>query len=309
VADLPAVPLCKSGKDTVESFRDMRAAVLREGAAVAGERVHTKGCAVCANWLPGDWVSDSAIRYVNFSMYPAPCQCRCIYCGVHKNDLEAFKDPAVLESYEALFAALDYALKEGMIGPEAGWQVSAGEITIHPLKDRILNYVKNSPTMIYTNCFIYDEGIAAILKANPSASINLSIDAGTEKTWHKIKGFDNFDQVTSNLVKYYKSSYRKGQITLKYIILPGINDNYEDFSSVIEIMKVLGVRHLTLARDARTKYEAASEDERAALIAGAGFLSAMLVKNKMNCDMYTFAPAEQEIIKDFAVQLIKTGQV
>ena len=44
------------------------------------------------------------------------------------------------------------------------------------------------------------------------------------------------------------------QITLKYILFPGINDNYEDYASLIEIMKNLGVNHLAVSRNTRIKY-------------------------------------------------------
>ena len=54
------------------------------------------------------------------------------------------------------------------------WQISTGEITIHPYKDRILDLVKNDRACFYTNAFIFDEKIAANLKVNPNSAINLS---------------------------------------------------------------------------------------------------------------------------------------
>jgi predicted phosphatase len=51
------------------------------------------------------------------------------------------------ESYEIMFAALDYAKKSGLIAASASWQVSSGGIAIHPYKDRILSLV--AMTMIF----------------------------------------------------------------------------------------------------------------------------------------------------------------
>ncbi len=194
------------------------------------------------------------IHYVNLSMYPAPCQCKCIYCGVHKGESGAFNKAACGEYYEQLFETLDYAREIGLIAANATWQVSSGEIAIHPYKDRIFNLIKNQRVVFYTNCFIFDEGIAQNLSANPNSAINLSIDAGTPQTWLKVKGVNNFEDIAINLVKYFNASARPGQITLKYIVLPGINDNIQDYLSVIELMKILKVKHLTIARDTSIKY-------------------------------------------------------
>jgi uncharacterized Fe-S cluster-containing radical SAM superfamily enzyme len=154
----------------------------------------------------------------------------------------------------------------------------------------------------------FDEKIAENLKANPNSSINLSIDAGTPKTWHRIKGVDNFETVTMNLVKYFNSSSRPGQITLKYIILPGVNDSLEDFASVIEIMKILKTGQLSIARDTRKKYTL-GEEQTEILIRAAGYLAAMLHKNGLTINAFTYAPAERERIGEFATELLQSGIV
>lgn len=146
---------------------------------------------------------------------------------------------------------MELALDLKIIADDAVWQISSREIAIHPYHDRIMNIVKGRIACFYTNCMKFDEDIAKNLHDNPRSTINLSIDSGTPETWRKIKGLDNFDKVIENLSKYYVASTRPGQITLKYIVMPGINDNYEDFTSVIEIMKVLKVNRLIIARDGR----------------------------------------------------------
>lgn len=160
----------------------------------------------------------------------------------------------------------------------------------------------------YTNCFIFDEKVAANLKANPHSVINLSIDSGTKKTWFKVKGVNNFDAITVNLVKYLNSSSRSGQITLKYIILPGINDNIEDYLYLIEIMKILKVKHLTIARDTRIKYTLDAKLSQK-LISAAGYLAAILHKNEMTMDMFTYTPIEREQVVAFANDLLQEGKV
>jgi MoaA/NifB/PqqE/SkfB family radical SAM enzyme len=207
-----------------------------------------------------------------------------------------------------MFDALDYAHESGLIAPNPTWQISSGEIAIHPYKDKILDLVKNQNAVFFTNCFIFDEKIAANLAANPNSAINLSIDSGTPETWCKVKGVDNFEEVTTNLVRYFNKSSRPGQITLKYIVLPGINDTFEDYSSVIEIMKVLKVNHLTIARDLRTKYTF-DEEQSNNLIDAAGYLAAMLHKNGMTMNMFTYSPKDRERVVAFANELLRDGKV
>jgi hypothetical protein len=229
-------------------------------------------------------------------------------CGVHSGESGRFNKAQCGEYYEKMFDALNYGLESGVIAPTATWQVSSGEIAIHPYKERILSLVKDRRTMFYTNCFIFDEGVANNLSKNQNSAINLSIDSGTPGTWFKVKGVDNFDIVTDNLVKYYTLSTRPGQITLKYIVLPGMNDNLGDYQSVIEIMKVLQVKHLDLSRNTRIKYASdAEQDEN--LIGAAGYLVALLHKNGMSFGLFTYKPNERERVIAFAHELLKSGEV
>lgn len=203
---------------------------------------------------------------------------------------------------------LELAERCGILAPDAIWQVSSGEIAIHPYRERIINLVRGRRAVFYTNCMKFDEGIAQNLHDNPVSGINLSIDAGTPETWKKIKGIDNFEKVTENLARYYTQSARPGQISLKYIVLPGLNDVYEDYQSLIEIMKVLEVKHLTLSRDGRKKYSM-NREERTKLLGAAAYLLAMCYKNGISNDMVTYSQEEQNEVVRLAEEILLRGQV
>ena len=291
----------------------MRNGIIEESKEIAwglkNEHSCSGGCVNCANYQKNQWRSDGLIHYVNLSMYPAPCQCKCIYCGIHKDSAKMNTNTEDSKrAYEILFEMLEYAKEHGMIAPNVRWQVSSGEITIHPYKDRIFELIKGQAATFFTNCFIYDEQIAENLHNNPNSAINLSIDAGLPQTWYKVKGVDNFEKVAENLVKYYMATTRKGQISLKYIVLPGINDTYEDFQSLIEIMKTIEVPHLTISRDVGKKYSS-HDKEFEELIVATGYLLAMCHKNNISNDMFTFTPEEREKAVEVAEELLKTGQV
>lgn len=307
--NIPKISFKETAEDTLRAFVGERFLVLAECARSPkdSQRHFTAGCAGCAQFREGDYRTDGLIRYVNLSMYPAPCQCRCIYCSVHKADQSVNSD-AARAAYEKLFDMLELAERCGILDPNAAWQISSGEIAIHPYRERIMRLVQSKRAMFYSNCMKFDEAVAQNLHDNPNSSINLSIDAGTPETWKKIKGSDNFDKVTENLSRYYAQSARPGQITLKYIILPDINDVYEDFQSLMEIMKVLEVKHLTLSRDVRKKYDM-DRKERTKLIGAAAYLLAMCHKNGIANDMFTYTQEEQKEAISLAKEILARGQV
>jgi len=306
--DVPAVALCGTGKETIDAFRRMRDRVILENVSPSEERIFTSACMKCAQYTLGDWKNSYLIDYVNLSMYPAPCQCRCFYCEVSKDHFDAIKDADVVSGYEKMFDALKYALEIGLITPKARWQISSGEIAIHPYRDRIFDLVQDRTAIFYTNCFNFDSKIAANLAANPDSAIKLSIDAGTRETWRKVKGTDNFGKIIENLTKYRNSSQRPEQIALKYIVLPGINDNPEDYAAIIDLMKALGTRSLMLARDTRTKY-CQGEEENERLVTAVGRLTAMLFQNKLYFDFFPFTPLEREKIVAAVTRSVTSGNL
>ena len=287
----PGVALSETAEESANSFVKIRAEMIAESMKFSlldrwlanDERKCTSACMGCVHYQLKDWEDTrQLITEINLSMYPSPCQCKCVYCNVRATDsCKSVRS----DSYEKVFDIIDWMQKHNMIALDAAWQVSAGEITIHPYKDKILNLVKNQAVIFYTNCFIFDEKIAAILATNSKAAVDLSIDSGTRETWYKVKGVDNFSTVMDNLAKYFTASVRPGQITLKYIILPGINDNFDDYCSVIEIMKDLKVSHLTISPNTRQLY--LQDKEQSLILArAADQLAAMLNKNGLTVSCY-----------------------
>ena len=304
-AHVPGVSLEGDAEDVLERFLGMRNTVITNSLK-EGDRAKTVtkenswlGCKRCVNYQKGDWQPQLMVTYVNLSMYPAPCQCRCCYCDVAKRWENT---ESVQTAYEKMFAVLELAEKRGVIAPNAVWQISSGEITIHPYKERIYELVGSRRAVYYTNGFIYDEAIAGQLKRNEGSAINLSIDAGTPETWREVKGVDNFEEVCMNLADYFKASSRPGQISLKYIILPGINDSEKDYAGLMEIMDVLKVPHLTLSWDIHIKY-GSNRKQHTALLSAAARLARHCRQNGITIDMFAFAESERAEIMQIASRL------
>ncbi len=300
IPNVPAVGFADTAEETLDRFLGMRAMVAATFLNTAQSDRY--GCGKCFYFRKAAWEFAHDISFVNLSMYPAPCQCKCIYC-CESEHVNAIYTPEVKAGYEKLFALLEYAKTSGVINPDATWQISSGEITIHPYKERIMELVRDRHAVFFTNAFLFDEAIAQRLHDDPESKINLSIDSGTPETWRRVKGFDNFETVLSNLRRYRKSSVRPGQIILKYIILPGVNDSEEDFRSVVEIAKELEVGHLTVARDTERKYK--HDDEyRGKLLDAAARLLAVCKANGITNDMFTYSTAEQAEVRELAEKLL-----
>ena len=315
----PGVASCNEGSESIKRIKQKRDAIIIESKLLSlnkdiGTKNNTTTCDKCPFFKERTENGDGLIHFVNINMYPAPCQCKCIYCGVHNSESGIINEKST-ECYTNMFNAIQWAESTGMIAADAIWQVASGEIAIHPYKDKILKLVRDKNVRILTNSFIYDEGVAEILNENCLASINLSIDAGTSKTWNKVKGVNNFDNVLKNLEKYSACSIRPEQVTLKYIILPGINDNLEDYQGIIDIMKQLKIKKLIISRDNRFRiekliicnsYKSKPEynNERYSVTdRAAGYLTAMLRQSGMSAENGFFWPDDYQKADSIANEL------
>lgn len=307
IPGMPNIPFQGTPQEILQNFIGMSAAINAECRNITDDRkrVFTAGCLGCVRFRETENVpkSDGLIHYVNISSYPAPCQSKCFYCWVHDWD-ERFT-PAAKIGYDKMLDTIELAERCGLITDETQYQISSGEIAIHPYRDRLMRLIGNKRAHILTNCMKFDADIAANLHNNPNSQINLSIDSGTPATWAKVKGVDNFETVMENLTKYYVACGRPGQITLKYIIFPGINDNYEDFVSLMEIMKVLEVNEVSISRDGRVKY-AGDDEYKVNLLGATAYLVAICRKNNFVADIsYSFSIDEQKEINLQADEILQ----
>jgi len=286
--EIPTVPLCDSGKESIHNIMVKRQQMLLNPFSWG------KLCVTCTGYELNRHKTSEQITYVNLSMLPAPCQCRCIYCE-NQNTASVNLSPSDEKNYDRVFGALEYANTRGLIANDARWQISSGEITIHPYKDRLLRLVHNKATLFFTNCFIYDEQIASNLLHNARSCINLSIDSGTGKTWYNVKGVDNFSKIVENVDRYHANSVRNGQITLKYIMLPNVNNRLDDYVGVIELMKSWGVSELTISRDITEKYVMNSDYQNDLINSVRDFVS-VLRENSFRFVLHSFSFEEKQKI-------------
>lgn len=241
----PAFQYLDTSVKTIENFLEKRKIVEEE---LNGKREINlcKSCVGCKNLKSVEKNYElSKINHINLSFAPFFCQCKCIYCGYVDNPINDYEKAKNSDIVFQIADMIKYLEINGLLDSNCTFNIGSGEITVHPHKDAILDVVAKYSTCFYTNGFVYDEKIEQVLRTNPKSSINLSLDSGTKKTFKAVKGSDVFYKVLQHLNQYSKH----GKITLKYILMPGINDSGEDLRGFITILKSLNLNFPVISRN------------------------------------------------------------
>lgn len=126
-----------------------------------------------------------------------PCNQRCIMCvpnGEHTRDVLPF------DEFLALFDRVKpYAEHITLIG---------GEPFMYPWICEVLEELAKHPVAVsvVTNATMLNDRVTDRLLALHELYIRCSIDAMTRTTYHRIRGVDAFDRVTSNLLRFSREA-------------------------------------------------------------------------------------------------------
>lgn len=96
----------------------------------------------------------------------------------------------------------------------------------------------------FSSGILYSEDIARALNYS-KANLCVSVDSGNKDTYEKIKRVHAYERVWENLKNYSLSCVKnpntdKGYLILKYIIIPGINDNISELNKFFEKANSIG---------------------------------------------------------------------
>ena len=216
-----------NAEEVVRNFWSKRACFIEE---LYGERELSlaKICIGCRALVKGRYQkNDGFLKRLSISVYPAPCQAKCIFCDVHKNP-ENFCEEKIYSPYpKKIVEIVEQLDKEGYIHKESKLALLPSEISIMPYKELFLSMLLKYKGTIFTNGFIFDKQIAKCLENG--SEVLVALDAGTPKTYKLIKGFENHQRVLSNIRNYRKY----GEVWLKYVIVLGVNDNAKDIAGFL----------------------------------------------------------------------------
>ena len=241
--DKTNVPVIKRNEldrdsDTIEKFLRLREETI--ASLQAGTADYCNGCSYLKEMCCSEkyYISD----LVSGTCRDSLCNFKCIYCYRKRKSQTSVKP--IVSSY---FHDISMELEDrGLISPEfTTITLTDGELTIRPDKSELFTLISRYNSQIFTNASTYSQEIEDLLN-NSMTRILVSVDCGTRTTFNKIKGVDAYEAVRHNLVKYGKTN---GSIVLKYIFLPGINDNAEDLSGFINLCKEANISHVRLSLD------------------------------------------------------------
>lgn len=204
-----------------------------------------KECQNCFQIHENNWDDSEYIDFITITHYSC-CNADCIYCS---NNLEV--EERTNDKYEVMPFLL-YLKNEGVLKDDLELHLGGGEITIYKECEAILKeFGINGNAKIHaaTNAIKFSENLyKAIEKGN--TNIIISLDCGSKNVFKQIKRIDAFDTVIDNIYKY--SQAKEHKVTLKYILIPGINDNIDEFKKFIDI--VLKAKVSTVRLDIEGRY-------------------------------------------------------
>jgi len=202
----------------------------------------TNDCSECPRYRFGIFPRNPKIDSINAGSgwKNTVCNFKCSYCAYNSIDSVLNTDLDCHDIHTILSESVGDTIKKVYI--------SNGEITVLPHSEKVLTFVesKNWEAHIATNGLLYSQSIARLLKSG--SVINVSLDAGERMSFHQIKNIDGFDRVIATLMKY--SAVRSNCIILKYIMLPGLNDDLKNIDGFLKIAEQLNVLRVELSNNA-----------------------------------------------------------
>ena len=170
------------------------------------------------------------------------CNSNCIYCSSTYN--------ALGKNYNV------YPVIKDLV--EKGYYKSGGEATMQGGEPTLMDNfeelvdlftINGTRIRVHTSAIKYSEKVANALRNN-SGLVVVSIDSASAQTYKKVKRVNCFDIVVENIKKYVQAS--SNSVIVKYIIIPGVNDNIEEVNAFFKLMKEIGVKKVAI--DIELKY-------------------------------------------------------
>ena len=171
------------------------------------------------------------------------CNAKCTYCTY--GYIERGYKYKVLPLVKSL-------IEKEILSRNAHIYMSGGEITISPEFEELLSVLLHyiySKVEILTSGIKYCKSIEEAFIHN-KCKLVISLDSANPETYKKIKQVDCFDKVVQNIKDYIKASENaKSNITMKYIIVDGVNDNNEEITNFIKLVSELGIKEIRMDFD------------------------------------------------------------
>ena len=160
-----------------------------------------------------------------------------------------FSDKSKKSDYYDLYPILKDFKRKKLIEENPYVYFVGGEPSVlKEFKDIVNLFLKYSPSEmnILSSGILYDKSIANALK-HDNTNLIISMDAGTEETFKKIKRIDKLPTMIENIKKYMQASERAiDHVLIKYIIINNLNDTEEELEAFLKLAKSTGTPRIRL---------------------------------------------------------------
>lgn len=205
-------------------------------------------CEGCYHLGDYNFIGDKKISDFHFS-HCRLCNAKCIYCSdeysggnLNYNTYPVIKDLIEKGYYKS--------------GGEATFQ--GGEPTVMQNFDELVHlFTEHGTTVrVHTSAIKYSQTVEEALRQD-KGSVVISLDSGSSETYKKVKQVDRFDNVIETIRKYTNAN--SNNVIIKYIIIPGVNDNIKEIDLFFNLMKKHGIK--TVALDLEVQYARKHENK------------------------------------------------
>lgn len=215
-------------------------------------------CRTCGILTEREWDESLGLSGCEIANRQKCTVCDCIYCiatDANPEKKEFFKN---FKAYDIRPVLLNLR-NNNIFLPNCRFDINGGEIAEYPVEElQWLVYIamkQKSPMSFLSSGIVFSPTLNDALHLLDT-SLMVSVDAGTAKTYEKIKRVKNkFNQVWSNLDKYIKSADKnpKSRVMIKYIIIPGINDNVNEAKAFVEKCKEVNCKNIVVSMELHYK--------------------------------------------------------
>ncbi len=170
------------------------------------------------------------------------CNAKCIYCSKEYSEGDINFD-----TYPVISDLIEKGYYKS--GGEATFQ--GGEPTMMKHFNELIElFIKNGTSIrVHTSGIKFSPQVCDSLKQN-KGSVVISLDCGSKKTYKKIKQVDCFEYVLDSIQKYSRAN--SDNVIVKYILIPGVNDNINEIDKFFRIIKQYNIKKAAL--DIEVKY-------------------------------------------------------
>ena len=209
---------------------------IKKGKRVAAQKEKTiPECENCYRMKEYTFLNEKKISEFHFSQCQA-CNARCIYCSDERSGTNINYDT---------YKIIKDLFEKGYYKPGGEATFQGGEPTLMPHFNELIHLFQSGGTKVrvHTNGIKYSPSVYEALK-NDNGTAVISLDCGCREIYNKIKNVDAFNCVIENIKKY--SSANPNNVVLKYILIPGINDNLEEIDKFFNIVKEFDIKNVAL---------------------------------------------------------------